>query len=89
MIEYSKLNVKLSDKQLKKLKTAGKNKTELTLRMSLKMFDGNDLPDELLLTARQTTNLRNAFNNKMSTDIKLCKAQILKFSNLEDFQGHY
>ena len=85
MIEYSKLNVKLSDKQLKKLKTAGKNKTELTLRMSLKMFDGNDLPDELLLTARQTTNLRNPFNNKMSTDIKLCKAQILKFSNLEDF----
>ena len=87
MIEYSKLNVKLSDKQLKKLKTAGKNKTELTLRMSLKMFDGNDLPDELLLTARQTTNLRNAFNNKMSTDIKLCKAQISKIFQSGGFLG--
>ena len=41
MIEYSKVNVKLSDTQLKKLKTAVKNKTRTTLRMSLKMFDGN------------------------------------------------
>ena len=36
MIEYSKVNVKLSDTQLKKLKTAVKDKTEPTLRMSLK-----------------------------------------------------
>ena len=43
MVEYSKLNVKLSDTQLKKLKTAVKNKTGTVLRMSLKMFDGNDL----------------------------------------------
>ena len=40
------------------------------------MFDGNDLPHELLLTTRQKTKLRNAFNNNMSTDIKLSKAQI-------------
>ena len=32
--------------------------------MSLKMFDGNDLPHELLLTTRQKTKLRNEFNNK-------------------------
>ena len=50
MVEYSKVNVKLSDTQLKKLKTAVKNKTGTTLRMSLKMLDGNDLPHELLLT---------------------------------------
>ena len=43
MVDYSKLNVKLSDTQLKKLKTAVKNKTGTVLRMSLKMFDGNDL----------------------------------------------
>ena len=43
MVEYSKLNVKLSDTQLKKLKTAVKNKIGTVLRMSLKMFDGNDL----------------------------------------------
>ena len=42
------------------------------------MFDGNDLPHELLLTTRQRTKLKNAFNNKMSTDIKLSKAQISK-----------
>ena len=30
MVEYSKVNVKLSDRQLKKLKTAAKNKTEKT-----------------------------------------------------------
>ena len=50
MVEYSKLNVKLTDAQLKKLKAAVKNKTGITLRMNLKMLDGNDLPHELLLT---------------------------------------
>ena len=77
MVEYSKLSVKLTDTQLKKMKTAVKNKTGTTLRMSLKMLDGNDLPHELLLT-RQKTKLRNAFNNNMSTDLKLSKAQISK-----------
>ena len=46
--------------------------------MSLKMLDGNDLPHELLLTTRQKTKLRNAFNNNMSTDLTLSKAQISK-----------
>ena len=65
MVEYSKVNVELSNTQLKKLKTAAKNKTETILRMSLKMFHGNDLPQELLLTTRQKAKLRNAFNNNM------------------------
>ena len=56
MFEYSKVNVKLSDMQLKKLKTAVKNKTGATLRMSLKMFNENDLPHELLLTTRHKKN---------------------------------
>ena len=56
MVEYSKVNVKLSDTQLKKLKTAVKDKTGTTLRMSLKMFNGNDLPHELLLTTRRKQN---------------------------------
>ena len=85
MVGYSKVNVKLIDAQLKKLKTAVKNKTGAALRMSLKMFDGNNLPHELLLTTRQKTKLRNAFNNNMSTDLKLSKAQISKKFNLEDF----
>ena len=78
MVEYSKLNVKLTDTQLKKLKTAVKNKTGTILRMSLKMFNRNDLPHKLLLTARQKTRLRNAFNNNMSTDLKLSRGQISK-----------
>ena len=78
MVEYNELNVKLTDAQLKKLKTAVKNKTGTILRMNLKMFDGNDLPHELLLTTRQKSKLRNAFNNNMPTDIKLSKAQISK-----------
>ena len=47
MVEYSKVNVKLLDAQLKKLKTAVKDKTRTTLRMILKMFNRNDLPHEL------------------------------------------
>ena len=78
MVEYSKVNVKLWDNQLKKLKTAVKNKTGATLRISLKMFNGNNLPHELLLTTRQKPKLRNTFNNNMSTDLKHSKAQISK-----------
>ena len=46
--------------------------------MSLKMFDKNDLLHELLLTTRQKTKLRNAFNSNMSTNLKLFKTQISK-----------
>ena len=46
MAEYSKVNVKLSDTKLKKLKIAVKNKTGTTFRISLKMFEGNDLPHD-------------------------------------------
>ena len=65
MVEYSKVNVKLTDTQLEKLKTAAKNKTGTTLRMSLKISDVNNLPHELLLTKRAKTKLRNAFDNNM------------------------
>ena len=61
------MNVKLSDTQLKKLKNAVKNETGTALRISLKMFNGNDLPHELLLTKREKIKLRNGFNNNMST----------------------
>ena len=54
MIEYSKVNVKLSDTQLK-------SKSGTTLRMNLKMFDGNSLPHELLLTTRQKNKDKKCF----------------------------
>ena len=87
MVEYDKVNVKLSDTQLKILKTAVKNRTGTTLRISLKMFDGNNLTHELLLTTRQKTKLRNVFNNNMSTDLKVFKAQISKIIQSGGFLG--
>ena len=87
MVEYSKVNVKLTDTQLKKLKTAVKNNTRTTLKMNSKMFDGNDLPHKYLLTTRQKTKLRNVFNINMQADIKLSKAHISKIIQSGEFPG--
>ena len=87
MVEYSIVNVELTNTQLKKLKTAVENKTGATLRMSLKMFNGNDTTHELLLTTRQQTKLSNAFNKNMSTDLKLSRAQISKIIQSRGFLG--
>ena len=87
MVEYSKVNVKLPDTQLKKAKNSCKSKTGTALRISLKMFNGNDLPHQLLLTTRQKIKLRNAFKNNMSTDLKLSKAQISKIIQSGGFLG--
>ena len=78
MVEYSKVNVKLTDTKLTKLNTAVKNKTGTTLRMNLKMLGRYDLPHELLLVTRHKAKLRNVFNNNMPTDLKLSRAQISK-----------
>ena len=55
--------------------------------MSLKMFAGNDLRHELLLTTRQKSKLRNAFYNQTSTDLKLSRARISKIIQLGAFLG--
>ena len=52
MVEYNTVNAKLSDSQLNKLKSTVKNKQGTTLRMSAKIFNGNNLPHELLLTTK-------------------------------------
>ena len=85
MVEYNKVNVKLSDSQLNKLKTPVENQTGVTLRMNMKMFSGNNLPHELLLTARQKTKLKSAFKNNVPSDIKPSKAQIVKIFYLVVF----
>ena len=78
MVEYSKVNIKLLDTQLKKLKTDVKNNTGKTFIINLKMFNGNNLPHGLLFTTKQKIKLRNALNNNMSSDLKFSKAQFLK-----------
>ena len=74
MFEYSKGNVKLLDSRLNNRKTAIKNRQDLTLRINIKMFNGNNLHLQLSLTTRQKAQLRITFENNMSTDIKLTKA---------------
>ena len=87
MVDHNKINVKLSDSQLNKLKTTAKNQTGVNLRMDMKMFNVNNLPHELLLTKRQTSKLRNAIESKISTGIKLFRAQISKIVQLRRFLG--
>ena len=87
MVEYTKVNVKLTNLQLSKLKQAGKNNDGATLRISMRNFNKGDLPHELLLTTRQNTKLRNTISNNMATDIKLSKAQIKKLIQSGGFLG--
>ena len=80
MKQYNLLNVKLSNPQLNKLKSAIKNETEVVLRLSSNMIGDNEtnFPHKLLLTNRQVANLCKAFANHLSTDIKLSKTQLFK-----------
>ena len=61
MVEYTKVNVKLSNSQLKKLKDAVSNTTGTTLRINLKMFNGDNLPHELLLTNKTKNKNKKCF----------------------------
>ena len=79
MVEYSRINSKLTNLQLNKLKKAVKSNEGLTLRLSPKNFNKDEVPHELLLTTRQNSKLRNALDNNSATDIKLSKAQIRRF----------
>ena len=80
MTQYNSLNVKLSNSQLDKLKSAIKNETEVVLRLSSNMIGDNeaDFPHQLLLTNRQVSNLLKAFASNSSTDIKFSKTQLSK-----------
>ena len=78
MVEYSKINCKLTNVQLNKLKKSVKSNEGATLRLSIKNFNKDELRHELLLTTRQNIKLTNAINNNLATDIKLSKAQIKK-----------
>ena len=89
MTQYNSLNVKLSNSQLNKFKSAIKNETEVVLRLSSNMIGDNEtnFPHKLLLTNRQVSNLRKAFANHSSTDIKLSKAQLSKMIQSGGFLG--
>ena len=79
MMQYNSLNVKLSNSQLNKCKSAIKNETEVVLRLSLNMIGDNEtnFPHKLLLTNMQVSNLHKAFANHLLADIKLSKTQFI------------
>ena len=79
MANYEEARVKLTNTQLNKLKSAAENKTGTILRINKKKFQDEELPHELILTTRQTSKIRNAFANNMSTDIKLSNLVKLKY----------
>ena len=87
MVEYTKVNDKLTNLQLSKLKKAVKNNDGATLRISIKIFNKVELSHELLLTTRQSTKLINAINNNVATDITLSKAQIKRLIQSGGFLG--
>ena len=89
MTQYNSLNVKLSNSQLNKLKSAIKNKTEVVLKLSSNMIgdDETDFSHKLLLTNRQVANLCKTFADKSSNDIKWSKTQIFKMLQSEGFLG--
>ena len=83
MTQYNSLNIKLLNSQLNKLKSAIKNETDVVLRISSGNLIGNlndntNFPHKLLLTDRHVANIRNAFANNLSTDVKFSKTQLLK-----------
>ena len=87
MVEYSKINCKLTNVILIKLKKAVKSNEGASLRLGIRNFNKDKHPHELLLTTRQNTKLRNALNNNLATDIKLSKAQIKKIIQSGGFLG--
>ena len=87
MVEYTKVNCKLINVQLNKLKKAVKSNEEIKLRLGIKNFNKDQLPHELLLTTRQNTKLRNAINNNLATDIKSSRTQIKKLMKSGGFLG--
>ena len=91
MTQYNSLNVKLSNSQFNKLKSAIKSETDVVLRLSSNMVgnsgDNTNFPHELLLTDRQVANIFKAFANNLSTDIKFSKDQLSKMIQSGGFLG--
>ena len=87
MVEYTKMNCRLTNIQINKLKKSVKSNGEVSLRLGIKNFNKDESLHELLLTTRQNTKLRNAINKNLATDIKLSKAQIKKLIQSRGFLG--
>ena len=91
MTQYNSLNVKLSNSQLNKLKSAIKNENEVVLRLSSNMIGDNEInfPHKLLLTNRKVANLRKALQIIYQQISNYQKLIYLRWYNQEDFLVDY
>ena len=87
MSQYNNLNVKLSNSQLNKLKSAIKNEKEVVSNMVGNSDDETNFPHKLLLTYRQIANLCKAFADYLSTDTMLSESQLPKMIQSGVFLG--
>ena len=91
MVKYNGFNVKLSNSQLNISKLAIKSKADVVLILSSNMIDNSNdetnFPHKLLLTNRQVANIRKAFANYSSIDIKVSKTQLSKMIQSGGFLG--
>ena len=91
MTQYNTLNVKLTNSQLNKLKSAIKNGTEVTLNISSNLIgnsnDKTNFPHKLSLTDTQASKIRKAFANGSSANIKFSKTQLSKIVQSGGFMG--
>ena len=93
MTQYNRVNVKLSNSQLNKLKSVIKKENDVVIRLSPNMIgdsnDKTDFPHELLLSDRQVSSTRKAFSNNSSVDIKFPKTQLSKMIQSGGYLGIY
>ena len=91
MTQCISLNVKLSNLELIKFKSAIKNESEIVLRLSSNMIGHNEtnFPHKPLLTNRPVSNLRKVFTNNSSADIKLSKSQLSRMIQSGGFLGRF
>ena len=89
MTQYNGLNLKLSNSQLNKFKSAINNENEVVLKLSSNMIGNNEtnFPHKLLLTNRQVLNLQKVFANTSSANVKLSKTQLSKMIQSGGFLG--
>ena len=91
MTQYSRLNVKLSNSQLNKLKSAIKTETDVAIRLSPNMIGDSNYQTiflhELLLTDRQVSSIHKTFSNNSSVDIKFSKTHLMKMIQSGGFLG--
>ena len=82
MTQYNTLNVKLSNSQLTKIKSAIRNGTGVTSNISSNIINDsnneNNFSHMLLLTNTQVSRILKAFSNGSSTNIKLSKIELNK-----------